>query len=114
MGATDEEVQQARAERGGEQEAADEEQDAFEVYEDNWEDWMFFLRVQTQWVRAGLDGHRACLNWAGIAAFAAMAGVRHRRLARRTEALCVIEKAVLREDNRIAAKAQPTKKNGKR
>lgn len=111
MGATDEAVAQARAERAGEQKAADEAQDAFEVYEDNWEDWMFFLRVQVQWVHAGLDGRRVCLNWAGIAAFAGMAGVRHRRLERRTEALEVIERAVLREDKRIAAEAERTKKS---
>lgn len=116
MGATDEAVEQARAERAGEQKAADEEQDAFEVYEDNWEDWMFFLRVQVQWVHAGLDGRRVCLNWPGIAAFAGMAGVRYRRLARRTEALEVIERAVLREDNRIADERtnKSTNKNGTR
>lgn len=106
MGATGEQVLQARAERAEQEPSAAQEDGAFEVYEDNWEDWMFFLRVQTQWGHAGLDGRRVCLNWPGIAAFAAAVGVRHRRLARRCEALELIEKAVLSEDAAIAAEAE--------
>lgn len=110
MGATEEQVLLARAERAEQEPSATREDGAFEVYEDNWEDWMFFLRVQTQWVHAGLDGRRVCLNWAGIVAFASAAGVRSRRLARHTPALGAIELDVLREDAAIAAGA--ARKNG--
>lgn len=112
MGATGEQVEQARSERGDQ--APDQEPDAFEVYEDNWEDWMFFLRVQTQWQHAGTDGRRVCLNWAGIAAFACLARVRHRRLARHTEALGAIEMAVLHEDHAIAARSEKSKPRANR
>lgn len=105
MGATDEQVDLARAERLGAAPLAESSDDSFEVYEDNWEDWMFFLQVQTQWLYAGLDGRRVCLNWAGIAAFATMAGLGRRRQARRAEAMGLIELAVLREDLAIASKA---------
>lgn len=101
MGASDEAIAAASAERP--EEEADEEQGFFEVYEDNWDAWEFFLRVQHQWVHAGMDRARVQLNWAGIAAWAGMALIGRRRLARQVQALEFIERAVLQEDNRIAA-----------
>lgn len=100
MGASEEDIARAVAERP----QAEEGEDAFEVYEDNWDTWLFFLRVQHQWVYAGMAAARVGLNWQGIAAWAGLALVGRRRLAREVPALELIERAVLAEDNRIAAR----------
>ena len=69
-----------------------------DVWPENWIAWQFFLRVQTQWVRAGMDGRRACLNWTSVEVVAKALGVRGKQWRELVEALTVVEAAVLEAD----------------
>lgn len=66
-----------------------------QVWPENWEHWLFFMRVQTQWVFAGLAGVRVALRWEGIEPVATALGWRRRRWRELVEALGVIENTVL-------------------
>jgi hypothetical protein len=66
-----------------------------EVWPENWDLWEFFMRVQTQWVFAGMAGVRVALRWEGIEPVAQALGWRRRRWRELVEALGVIENAVL-------------------
>lgn len=90
------------------QEAAVEpEPDDFEVHEDAWDAWLFFLTVQRQWVfipmtrSVGLggvvvDAVRHGLNWPGIEAMARMSGTRRALWPDLFADLMVIECAVMK------------------
>lgn len=77
-----------------------------DVWPDNWEHWLFFLRVQTQWVLAGMAGQRVALRWEGIEPVARAMGWRRRQWRELVEALCVIEQAVLEADGRKNTKKE--------
>ncbi|MGE0350945.1 DUF1799 domain-containing protein [Hydrogenophaga sp.] len=74
--------------------------DDFEVWEDNWAHWCFFLRISSQWLYAGFEGARGCLNLAGVEVVARAAGVRGKAWAEQLAALLVIEREVLEVDAR--------------
>ncbi|MBU0749153.1 MAG: DUF1799 domain-containing protein [Gammaproteobacteria bacterium] len=111
MKATEEQIAKALARRAPKEEA---DQD-FEVHEDAWESWCFFLKVQTQWVYLSVPGGgnlthvlpgrvvRVSMNYPGIASMASMWRIRQRKLSAYMDDLAVIEGAVLKEDNRLAA-----------
>jgi hypothetical protein len=74
---------------------------AFEVHEDAWESWLFFLQVSRQWVYVvaggGMGGTavRQCLNWPGIESMARMSGTPRRQWPGLYADLGLIEEAVL-------------------
>jgi hypothetical protein len=74
---------------------------AFEVHEDAWESWLFFLQVSRQWVFVvmsngmGSTAVRQCLNWPAIEALARMSGTPRRQWPGLCADLLVIEEAVL-------------------
>lgn len=70
----------------------------FELWEENWDHWLFFLKVSTQWVRAGLDGFMSGLNYAGVEVVAKAHGLRGKVWRACLDALQVIEEAVLEAD----------------
>ena len=76
-------------------------EEAFEVHEDAWESWLFFLTVSRQWVYVvaggGMGGAavRQCLNWPAIEAMARMSGTPRRQWPGLCADLLVIEEAVL-------------------
>lgn len=73
----------------------------FEVHEDAWESWLFFLTVSRQWVYLVMNNGmgsvavRQCLNWPAIEAMARMSGVPRRQWPGLCADLLVIEEAVL-------------------
>lgn len=69
--------------------------DVFEVWPENWDHWLFFLDVATQWLTAGLTGVRVGLNWPGIEVVARATGLRGAAWRGQVQALLVVEKAVL-------------------
>lgn len=74
--------------------------DDFEVWEENWDHWLFFLQVSTQWLYAGFEGARGSLNLAGVEVVARAVGVRGKAWAEQLKALLVIEREVLEVDAR--------------
>lgn len=101
-GATDEQIAQARAELAP---PTPEKPDVFEVHPDNWDSWLFFLSVQTQWIFAGMDRARMGLCWQGVEASARMRGVRGKRLQGFADDLVLIEGEVLKTERELAATA---------
>ena len=79
-----------------------------EVWPENWDIWRFFMRVQTQWVFAGMSGGRVALRWEGIEPVAQALGWRRRRWRELVEALGVIEFAVLAAEQRQRARKAPS------
>lgn len=69
--------------------------EVFDVWEENWEAWMFFLDVSPQWIYAGMSAQRVGLNWPSIEVVARAVGWRRRRWRELVEALLVVERAVL-------------------
>lgn len=78
----------------------------FEVHEDAWESWLFFLKVQRQWLfvpvtRAvgmggvAVDAQRMSLNWSGVRSMVMLTGVKKKRWSGLIDDLLVIESAVL-------------------
>lgn len=100
-GATDEQVAQARAERAPPAAQADD----FEVHPDNWDTWLFFLSVQSQWTYAGMAGTRMGLKWEGVEASARMRGVPRKKLAAFAVELVAIEREILKTERELADKA---------
>lgn len=72
----------------------------FEVHADNWDDWLFFLSVQTQWVYAntGMGTQRAGLNYPGVESGARLQGIGRGRWPALFEAVHRVELAVLAAD----------------
>lgn len=77
----------------------------FDVHEDAWESWTFFLKVNRQWVFVavsagmGVSSVRTGLNWPGIEAVIRLSGVKRGRWAGLVDDLMVIEEAVLEADS---------------
>lgn len=74
--------------------------DDFELWDENWDHWVFFLQISTQWLYAGFEGARGCLNLAGVEVVARAIGVRGKAWAEQLKALLVIEREVLEIDAR--------------
>lgn len=70
----------------------------FEVWPDNWPSWLLFIRVQRQWVYAGMSGQRVSLNYPGIESHFRVAPVPRADRAQRWADLHDIENAVLQAD----------------
>ncbi|MBL8387012.1 MAG: DUF1799 domain-containing protein [Hydrogenophaga sp.] len=66
-----------------------------EVWEDNWDSWLFFMRVAAQWVRTGWTGVRVALDWPGIEVVAKALGYRGKRWRGLVEDLLVIQAEAL-------------------
>jgi hypothetical protein len=101
FGASEEQIAAALAKRGAARGDADD--GAFLVEPDAWDSWLFFMSVQRQWVRVGLDARRDRMDWPAIHAVAQMQGLFQRRMAQLVADLLVIEREVLAEDGRIDA-----------
>lgn len=102
MGFSDDDIAREKVKRSGRAEDDSErEPEAFEVHEDAWENWLFFLTVSRQWVYLVLGGGmgsqavRQCLNWPAIEALARMSGTPRRQWPGLCADLLVIEEAVL-------------------
>lgn len=104
LGATDADVAQVLAERSAEPAQAPDE---CEVWPENWDVFIFFLRAQTQWVYAsgGMGpAARVAMNYPGVESVARICGVGAQQLQAWADDLGVIELAVLQADRELAAK----------
>jgi hypothetical protein len=101
MGVSDEAIQALVQE-----EPAGAQRDDFEVYADCWDSVLFFLKVQTQWIYRGVDGHRAGLNATAVQATMQMAGVKRAHQAGLLGDLQVMELEVLATDMQTRQAAQ--------
>ena len=113
-GASEEQIAQARQERGGADAPA---ADVVEVWPENWSTWQFFLLVQTQWLFApmGLSGAvRVALNYPGVESIARMRRVGADELAHFVDGLGVIELAVLAVDRDAAQRAVASGNKGRK
>lgn len=99
MGVCAQDVEAAQAQLEADK-ARQAEQDDFEVHEDNWEAWMFFLSVQTQWVFAssGLASQRVAMNYPGVESAARLQRIPMRRWPELFDAVHAVEMAVLAVD----------------
>ena len=94
-------VRSAYIEAGREAPEAEPVEADFEVHEDAWESWLFFLSVSRQWVYVvmgnamGSVAVRQCLNWPAIEALARMSGTPRNKWPGLCADLLVIEEAVL-------------------
>lgn len=76
----------------------------FEVHEDAWESWLFFLKVCRQWryvavsAGMGMTSVRHALDWCGIESVIRLSGIKRSRWAGLLDDLLVIEEAVLVAD----------------
>lgn len=112
-GATEADIAQVVAERGeAPPDEADEEDaddaSAFAVEPDNWDNWLIFLAVSTQWVwvSSGMtDAARAALNYPGVESGLRMMRIKRKRWPAVFADLRVIEQAVLVADNEMRARA---------
>nr|WP_296020830.1 DUF1799 domain-containing protein [uncultured Acidovorax sp.] len=113
--ATEEQVAQVLAERA---KAAPKAPEEVEVWPENWDLWLFFLAVQTQWEYAsgGLSGAvKVAMNWTGVRSIAAMRRVSDEDQQRFADGLAVIEQAVLDvERERAARQAASAHNTGRR
>lgn len=102
MGATPEQVRQAReqAERAAGTAGSGED---FEVWPENWESWMFFLSVQSQWayVSNGMEAVRVCLPANRLESEMNMRQVPRRRRVALLDDLRTVERAVLVADREL-------------
>lgn len=100
MGFDEEAIAGARAQRV----AADAETPDFEVHEDCWENWRFFMRVQRQWVWVpvsagmGVTSVRQGLDWSGIRALVLLSRIKPARWEQLVDDLLTIEYAVLQAE----------------
>lgn len=102
--ASEEQVARVMAERAG---AAPKAPEEVEVWPENWDTWMFFLAVQTQWdyASSGLSrAYKVAMNWSGVRSIACMRGVSEADQQRFVEGLAVIEHAVLDVEREKAAR----------
>ena len=99
MGASESELAAMQAQVDAQRAEAD-AAEWFEVHADNWDDWQFFLSVQTQWIYAstGMGAQRAGLNYPGVESGARLQGIPRRRWPELFEALHRVELAVLAAD----------------
>lgn len=112
-GATEADIAQVVAERGEAPPDEPDEEDAddaraFAVEPDNWDNWLIFLAVSTQWVfvGTGMGGLvRAALNNPGVESGLRMMGIKRKRWPGVFADLRHIERAVLVADNEMRARA---------
>ena len=110
LNVSEEDIAAELARRDGD--AAEAECDAFEVHEDAWDSWLFFLKVQRQWVfvpvSAGLDvsSQRMSLNWNGVRALVLLSGVKRKRWEGLIDDLLLIEETVLKAEQDARSKAE--------
>lgn len=99
LGASEQDVAAAQAQADAERAQA-QALDEFEVHADNWDDWLFFLSVQTQWVYAstGMGSRRTGLNYPAVESAARLQGLPRRLWPQRFEAVQAVERAVLAAD----------------
>jgi len=104
FGFTAESVQEQQDKSGEVQEPAD-----FEVHEDAFESWMFFLKVQRQWVFVpvsagmGVTSVRVSMNWPGVEAMVRLSRIKQTRWEQLLDDLLVIEEAVLLAEQKQSA-----------
>ncbi|MBV7454304.1 DUF1799 domain-containing protein [Acidovorax sp. sif1233] len=111
FGATDADVEKVRQERGSAEKSVQGVE--FEVWEENWELWLFFLAAQTQWnyVSGGLGpAVRVGMNFTGVESVARIRGISGQQLQAWAEDLQSIELAVLQADREVALKRRPNKR----
>jgi len=100
MGFGEDAIASARAERQTGADAPGAEDD-FEVHEDCWESWKFYLTVQRQWVYVavsaglGVTNVRRSLDWSGIRAVVLLKRIAPKRWEQLVDDLLVVEGAVL-------------------
>lgn len=112
-GATEADIAQVVAERGEATPDDPDEDDAddaraFAVEPDNWDNWLIFLAVSTQWVwvSSGMtDAARAALNYPGVESGLRMMRIKRKRWPAVFADLRVIEQAVLVAGNEMRARA---------
>lgn len=112
-GATEADIAQVVAERGEAPPDDPDEDDAddasaFAVEPDNWDNWLIFLAVSTQWVWAsmGMGGAaRVALNYSAVESALRMQGIKRKRWPGVFADLRHIERAVLVADNDMRARA---------
>jgi hypothetical protein len=112
-GATEADIAQVVAERGEAPPDEPDEEDAdharaFAVEPDNWDNWLIFLAVSTQWVWAsmGMGGAaRVALNYGAVESALRMQGIKRKRWPGVFADLRHIERAVLVADNDMRARA---------
>lgn len=99
MGASAQDIEAAQAQmEQARQDQADAED--FEVHADNWDAWMFFLSVQTQWVFASteLGAQRVGLHYPSVESAARMQRIPARQWPELFEAVQAVEMTVLAVD----------------
>lgn len=112
-GATEADIAQVVAERGEAPPEEPDEDDAdgasvFAVEPDNWDSWLIFSAVSTQWVWAplGMGGLvRVALDYSRVESGLRMQGVKRKRWPGVFADLRLIERAVLEADNEMRARA---------
>lgn len=99
MGASPQDVEAAQAQLEADQ-SRQAEQDDFEVHADNWDAWMFFLSVQTQWVfvSSGFGSQRVAMNYPGVESAARLQRIPASRWPELFEAVHAVELTVLAVD----------------
>lgn len=110
-GATEADIAQVVTERGEATPDDPDEDDAddasaFAVEPDNWDNWLIFLAVSTQWVWAsmGMGGAaRVALNYSAVESALRMQGIKRKRWPGVFADLRHIELAVLKADNDMRA-----------
>ena len=99
---------QIAAQRGQEPEAGADDDEVFEVYEDGWDSWLVFLKVQRQWLFVpvskgfGTSARRYSMNWPGVEAVFRLAGIRRALWPELFADLQLIERTVLEAESDAA------------
>lgn len=105
MGVSEEDIK-AMLDQQASNAAAQSGQD-FEIYDDNWDSWLFYLAVQTQWVYvSGMCVQRIGLNYMGVESAARMSAKPRSTWPALLADLQVIELAVLEADAEMAEKEE--------
>lgn len=110
FGVSEEDIAAEMAKRNGTD--VEPEEDAFEVHADAWDSWLFFLKVQRQWVFVpvsagmGVSSQRMSLDWNGVRALVLLSGIKRKRWACLVDDLLVIEETVLKAEQDARAEAQ--------
>lgn len=110
MGVCDADIEKAIEHQQAEQDASEAAapQDDFEVFEDVWESWLFFLKVQRQWVFVpvndgmGVSSVRISLNWPAIESVVRLKRIDPECWDGLVDDLLVIEGAVLKAEREAA------------
>lgn len=103
MGVSEDDIARAQAQLGS-GDGGDAPEADFEVHEDCWESWLFFLRVQRQWVFVpmsagmGVTSVRQGLNWPGIRAMVLLSRIKPARWEQLVDDLLTIEYAVMKAE----------------